>query len=105
MERLARLAYRIVWVNPRVAASGYEPRVGGMAAALPQIDALVSGHTLAAMREVIREIGAERTRKLTALEEQEEEWSSATPVAGSSVAMPSGYSPSRGKTSPGWILH
>ncbi len=105
MERLARLAYRIVWVNPRVAASGYEPRVGGMAAALPHIDALVSGHTLDALHEVIREIGAERTRKLTALEEQEEEWSSATPVAGSSVAMPSGYSPSRGKTSPGWILH
>ena len=46
MERLARLAYRIVWVNPRVAAAGYEPRVGGMAAALPHIDALVSGHTL-----------------------------------------------------------
>ena len=105
MERLARLAYRIVWVNPRVAASGYEPRVGGMAAALPHIDALVSGHTLDAMHEVIREIGAERTRKLTALEEQEEEWASATPVAGSSVAMPSGYSPSRGKTTPGWILH
>ncbi len=105
MERLARLAYRIVWVNPRVAASGYEPRVGGMAAALPHIDALVSGHTLDAMHEVIREIGAERTRKLTALEEQDEEWASATPVAGSSVAMPSGYSPSRGKTTPGWILH
>ena len=64
MERLARLAYRIVWVNPRVAAAGFVPRVGGMAAALPHIDALVSGHTLDALHEVIRAIGAERTRKL-----------------------------------------
>jgi hypothetical protein len=35
--------------------------------------------------------------------EAEEPWASATPVAGSSVAMPSGYGPSRGKTTPGWV--
>ena len=33
---------------------------------------------------------------------EEETWASATPVQGSSVAMPSGYGPSRGKTTPGW---
>ena len=32
-----------------------------------------------------------------------EPWASATPVPGSSVAMPSGYGPSRGNTSPGWV--
>ena len=105
MERLSRLAYRIVWVNPRVAATGFSPRVGGMAAALPFIDALVSGHSLAALHEVIAEIGSERSRKLESLDEEEEDWASATPVAGSSVAMPSGYGPSRGRTTPGWILH
>ena len=31
MERLSRLAYRIVWVNPRVAAAGFAPRAEGMA--------------------------------------------------------------------------
>ena len=46
MQRLRRLAYRIVWVNPRVAASDFSPRAGGMAAALPHCDALVSGHSL-----------------------------------------------------------
>ncbi len=56
MERLARLAYRIVWVNPRVAARGFSPRVGGMAAALPHCDALVSGHSLDAMEEVVEAI-------------------------------------------------
>ena len=42
MARLARLAYRVVWVNPRASAPGFAPRVGGMAAALPHCDAFVS---------------------------------------------------------------
>jgi hypothetical protein len=104
MERLSRLAYRIVWVNPRAASASFQPRVGGMAAALPFIDALVSGHSLEALGEVAGAIAAERSGKLQALEPEEEPepWASATPVAGSSVAMPSGYGPSRGRTTPGW---
>lgn len=53
MQRLRRLAHRIVWVNPRKAAPGYAPLVGGMAAALPFCDAFVSGHDLAALEEVV----------------------------------------------------
>ena len=60
MERLARLAHRIVWVNPRVAAAGFVPRAGGMAAALPHCDALVSGHSLRALEEVV---GCDRRRR------------------------------------------
>ena len=60
MERLSRLAYRIVWVNPRVAAPGFAPRTGGMAAALPHIDELVSGHSLAALDAVVGAIGRQR---------------------------------------------
>lgn len=62
MAALSRLAHRIVWVNPRVAAPGFEPVAGGMAAALPYIDALLSGHSLAAMREVVAEISAPAPR-------------------------------------------
>jgi uncharacterized protein with von Willebrand factor type A (vWA) domain len=106
MERLARLAYRIVWVNPRVGASGFAPRAGGMAAALPHVDALVSGHSLEALGEVADAIAAERggapPEAPEPPEQEEETWASATPVAGSSVAMPSGYGPSRGRTTPGW---
>jgi uncharacterized protein with von Willebrand factor type A (vWA) domain len=104
MERLARLAHRIVWVNPRVSAAGFEPRAGGMAAALPHLDALVSGHSLAALDEVVEAIGADRVEMTVRAAEPEEEepWASATPVPGSSVAMPSGYGPSRGRTTPGW---
>jgi uncharacterized protein with von Willebrand factor type A (vWA) domain len=105
MERLSRLAYRIVWVNPRVAAGGFSPRAGGMAAALPHCDALVSGHSLEALDEVMEAIAAERGQPPAyepTPEPEEETWASATPVQGSSVAMPSGYGPSRGKTTPGW---
>jgi uncharacterized protein with von Willebrand factor type A (vWA) domain len=53
MGRLRRLAHRVVWVNPRKAAPGYAPLVGGMAAALPYCDAFVSGHSLAALERVV----------------------------------------------------
>ncbi|HEU4490385.1 MAG TPA: VWA domain-containing protein [Jiangellales bacterium] len=56
MARLSRLARRIVWVNPRTANARYEPLVGGMAAALPYVDALVSGHSLDALDQVVRAI-------------------------------------------------
>jgi len=35
--------------------------------------------------------------------DEPEPWASATPVAGSSVAMPSGHGPSKGNTTPGWV--
>jgi uncharacterized protein with von Willebrand factor type A (vWA) domain len=106
MARLGRLAHRIVWVNPRVAATGFEPRAGGMVAALPHCDALVSGHTLAALEQVVAAIAGDDEAAsrftLPEPEPEDEPWASATPVAGSSVAMPSGHGPSRGRTTPGW---
>jgi uncharacterized protein len=103
MQRIRRLAHRIVWVNPRAAAADFVPRAGGMAAALPYCDALVSGHNLASLAEVVGAIaGAGEPPPSVAEPEDEEPWASATPVAGSSVAMPSGYGPKRGHTTPGW---
>jgi uncharacterized protein with von Willebrand factor type A (vWA) domain len=109
MGRLARLAHRIVWVNPRAAASGFAVRAGGMVAALPHCDALVSGHSFEALEEVVAAIAAPAGTDAAGTEaapappsEEEEPWASATPVPGSSVAMPSGYGPSRGRTTPGW---
>ena len=58
MARLRRLAHRIVWVNPRSAAAAYAPLAGGMAAALPYCDAFLSGHSVAALHEVLDAIGA-----------------------------------------------
>jgi uncharacterized protein with von Willebrand factor type A (vWA) domain len=59
MARLARLAHRIVWVNPRVSADSFSVQSGGMLAALPYCDALVSGHSFEALAEVAEAIGAE----------------------------------------------
>lgn len=61
MARLKRLAYRIIWVNPRKAAVNYQPLVGGMAAALPYCDAFVSGHSYAALAEVAEAVRTGRT--------------------------------------------
>ncbi|MER7001598.1 VWA domain-containing protein [Dactylosporangium sp. NPDC000555] len=53
MARLSRLAYRIVWVNPRTQSPRYQPLVGGMAAAWPYCDAVVSAHSLAAVEPLL----------------------------------------------------
>ena len=82
-----------------------------MAAALPHCDALVSGHSLEALEEVADAIAAPRVDDVASSPRaparprtEAEPWASATPVPGSSVAMPSGYGPSRGRTTPGWGL-
>ena len=110
MERLARLAHRIVWVNPRVGASAFSVQAGGMVAALPHCDALVSGHSFEALgrgrrrdRRAALARAAAAPPSRAAERPSEEPWASATPVPGSSVAMPSGHGPSKGNTTPGWV--
>jgi uncharacterized protein with von Willebrand factor type A (vWA) domain len=112
MERLARLAYRIVWVNPRVSAPGFQPKAGGLVAALPYCNALVSGHSLNALDQVAEAIAAEHDDDALGQswkppspdgEPEEQSWG----VAGSGsvgIAMPSnmlGMVPKKGKTAPG----
>jgi len=53
VARLSRLAYRLVWVNPHRGKPGYEPLAAGMAACLGHLDAFVSGHSLAALEELV----------------------------------------------------
>jgi uncharacterized protein with von Willebrand factor type A (vWA) domain len=50
MQRLHRVAYRTVWVNPLKASPGYAPLAAGMAAALPFVDEFVEGHSLESLR-------------------------------------------------------
>ena len=69
MARLRRLAFRIVWVNPRKASRGFEPLAGGMAAALPYCDAFVSGHNLRALTAVAEAI-AHGSRPVSRFREQ-----------------------------------
>jgi uncharacterized protein with von Willebrand factor type A (vWA) domain len=52
MARLARVARRVVWVNPLKASPGYAPLARGMAAALPYVDVFVEGHSLRSLEHL-----------------------------------------------------
>lgn len=56
VARLSRLAHQVVWVNPHVGKAGYSPIQGGIVAALPHIDALLAGHSLATLQELMKVI-------------------------------------------------
>jgi uncharacterized protein with von Willebrand factor type A (vWA) domain len=58
MARLARVAHRIVWVNPLKATPGFAPLAAGMAAALPYVDDFVEGHSIASLTELAGIIAA-----------------------------------------------
>lgn len=62
MERLHRVAYHVIWVNPLKVTPGYAPLARGMAAALPHVDHFVEGHSMVAMEELARVIAMESTR-------------------------------------------
>jgi len=49
MQRLHRVSFRTVWVNPLKVTPGYAPLARGMAAALPYVDEFVEGHSLDAL--------------------------------------------------------
>jgi uncharacterized protein with von Willebrand factor type A (vWA) domain len=49
MARLRRCAHRVVWLNPLAADPRYEPLTRGMQAALPHVDQLIPGNSLASL--------------------------------------------------------
>jgi uncharacterized protein with von Willebrand factor type A (vWA) domain len=62
MARLQRRAHRVMWMNPRVAASGFAPLVGAMAAALPYCDDLLPAHDLRALGDAFHAVTRARRR-------------------------------------------
>ncbi|MEJ7819383.1 MAG: VWA domain-containing protein [Rubrobacteraceae bacterium] len=62
MERISRLAYKVIWVNPLKAAPGYQPLAGGMAAALPHVDVFLSGHNFESLEALAQAIAAAAER-------------------------------------------
>lgn len=53
LARVRLRTHRVIWLNPRAAAPGFEPLVGSMAAALPYCDVFLPGHTVRALGDVI----------------------------------------------------
>jgi uncharacterized protein len=62
MARLHRLAYRVVWANPRTQSERYRPEVGGMAAAWPYCDTVVSAHNFDALDDLLAALRAPSAR-------------------------------------------
>ncbi len=53
MERLSRLCYKIVWMNPHKGdQTNYQPTTVGMMVAEPYVDELLSGHDLSSLEEL-----------------------------------------------------
>ncbi len=49
MARLARTAYKVIWLNPLAADPRYEPLTRGMKAAMPHVDRLLPGNSISSL--------------------------------------------------------
>jgi uncharacterized protein with von Willebrand factor type A (vWA) domain len=52
VQRLARVTYRLLWVNPLKGSPRYEPLARGMAASLPYVDVFLPGHNLESLESL-----------------------------------------------------
>lgn len=57
MHALKRRCYRLIWLNPLLGNEGYQPRVAGMAAAMPFIDDFLPIHNLQSLRALSDHLG------------------------------------------------
>jgi uncharacterized protein with von Willebrand factor type A (vWA) domain len=57
LARMRRSCHSLIWANPLAGDPRYEPLTAGMVAALPYIDVLCAGDTLAALEQVAATLG------------------------------------------------
>jgi uncharacterized protein with von Willebrand factor type A (vWA) domain len=56
VSRLGKSCHRLIWLNPLIATTGYEPRTRGLLAALPFIDDFLPAHNLASLEDLARHL-------------------------------------------------
>jgi uncharacterized protein with von Willebrand factor type A (vWA) domain len=56
MRHLHHRCHRLIWLNPHLGQAGYEPLVGGMAAALAWVDDFLPIHNLRSLRQLSRHL-------------------------------------------------
>jgi len=56
MSRLRRRCHKLLWINPLLGGSGYEPTCRGMKTALPYIDFFLPGHNIRALDRLAKTI-------------------------------------------------
>ncbi len=58
MRYLHHRCHRLIWLNPLSGKSDYQPRVEGMAAAIPHVDDLLPIHNLESLDQLARHLGS-----------------------------------------------
>jgi uncharacterized protein len=58
MRRLQRRCHRLIWLNPLLGRATYQPRVGGMQAALAHIDDFLPIHNFQSLEALAQRLGA-----------------------------------------------
>jgi hypothetical protein len=56
MRELNRRSARVIWLNPLLGGTGYEPLCQGMRAALPHVDVFAPAHNLESLRRLERHL-------------------------------------------------
>jgi uncharacterized protein len=60
VERLAKSAARLVWLNPLLRYAGFEARPAGIRAMLPYVDDFLPVHNVASLRDLSRALDPRR---------------------------------------------
>lgn len=69
MQRLNRSCRELIWMNPMLRFSEFEPRASGIRAMLPHVHRFVAAHSIASILELGRLVSAKRTQgKQTAMD-------------------------------------
>ncbi len=67
VERLARLAHRLVWLSPLASGPGWRPETAAMRAVLPRLDALLPAGSIAVLCRQVLDLARDRPmRRLAA---------------------------------------
>ena len=63
MARLSRSCYRLIWLNPLLGSSSYQPLTRGMQAALPFVDDFLPVHNLASLEALAEHLNGLDSRR------------------------------------------
>ncbi len=63
MQRLQRMSYRLIWLNPLLGGRNYRPQTIGMRAALPFIDDFLPAHNLKSLVQLVLALRAVDRRR------------------------------------------
>jgi uncharacterized protein with von Willebrand factor type A (vWA) domain len=63
MQRLQRMSYRLIWLNPLLGGRNYRPQTIGMRAALPFVDDFLPAHNLKSLAQLVLALRAVDRRR------------------------------------------